>query len=137
MRRWRTVQVGVVQHRAMLVEGDDVAVRQFVFSFAHGAEIGHVDRVFGIASAERGFGGTVRARAELARHAHHRQFVVGLVGAVIMQIIQHRQWIVRHDIVERRIVFADDRATRQRLWANAARASFASRTMAISKCSVQ
>ncbi len=112
MRGRRVIEIGVVQHGAVLVERDDVGVGQLVVGLARGGEISHVDAELRLARAERGLGRAMRARADLAGDAHHRKLVLRLVRAVIVQVIEQRLRIVRQVRADAGIVVADDRAAR-------------------------
>ncbi len=112
VRGRRVIEIGVMQHRAVLVERDDVAVRQFEIGLLRGAEIRHVDAELGRPVAKRGFGRAMRTRADLACDAHHRELVRGLERAVIVQVIEQHARVVGHPCADRDVVLADDRAAR-------------------------
>src|SRR5690606_21191496 len=61
--RRHPVELGVVQHRAMLVEGDDVGIGELVGILAGGLAIGQVDAELAGAGAEGALGRAVRAHA--------------------------------------------------------------------------
>src|SRR5690606_33846148 len=112
-RRGRhAVAVHVVQHRAVLVEGDDVAVGQVVRVLSRRLAIGEVDAELARAGAERALGGAMAADAMPGRLAHHRDLVRRLVRAVVFEVVDDRGRVARHIGAEGRLRLAEDRATR-------------------------
>src|SRR5690606_1571140 len=112
-RRRQPVAVHVVQHCAVLVEGDDVAVGQVVGVLARRLAIRQVDAELAGAGTERAFGGAVAAHAAPGRLAHHRDLVRRLVRAVVFQVVDDRGRIAGHVIAECRLRLAEDRAARR------------------------
>ena len=102
-----------MQHRGVLVEADDVAVGQVVGVLAGGLAVGQVDAEFAGAGPERALGGAVRARADAAGLAHHRDLVRGLERAVVLQVGDDRRRVVGDVIAQRALRLAEDRAARR------------------------
>ena len=49
------IKIGVMQHRAMRVQGDDIAVRKLSIRVADSFAVGAMDIEFGLAIVKRGF----------------------------------------------------------------------------------
>ncbi len=66
----RTLQVLVMQHRAVLVVGHDVVVRHLLFTLCAGLQVAHVGFVFGPPAAESSQRRPMAASTELVGAAH-------------------------------------------------------------------
>ncbi|MNU95188.1 hypothetical protein D3C71_851950 [compost metagenome] len=111
--RCLAAQFGVMQHGGVLVQGHDVAVRQFRGVLAHGLAIGHVDAELVGAVAERRFGRAMAAHAQHLRLAHQCDFIRRLAAAMPFQIVHHRRRVVGHIGAQRALRFTQDRAARR------------------------
>ena len=83
------IQLGVVQHRRMLVQRHDVAVRHIGVAMAGSRQIGLVDIKLAHAGTEGFFCRTVAVDRHLLRFTHTRQFIVSLIGAIVVQVVNH------------------------------------------------
>ena len=108
------VLVLVVQHGAVFIEADDVAVGQVAVEVAAGGEVGALDAEFGLVRAEGGFGGAVTGDGALLGAAHHHQLVGRFCCARIVQWVDHGCRIVRHVAVDGGIGLAKDGGLRGR-----------------------
>src|SRR5258706_4840744 len=97
----------VVQHRRVLVEGDDVGVGQFLFRLIGRAEVGEVDLVLRLAGTERALGGAMAACAANVRLADAFDLVVGLPRAFVVKT-QHQRLGVHGRAIDEAVVLRDD-----------------------------
>ena len=108
--RHRIALVLVVQRRAVLVQRDDVVVGHVVVGMAGGGEVGRVDAGFGGAGTEGIARRQMSAHRLALRATHQPEFVRGLVGAMVVQVVEQRLRIVRFEPGQGIVGFAQDRA---------------------------
>ena len=104
------VQLGVVQHRAVFVERDDVAVGQLVGILLRGRAVGHVDLELAGPGAEGRFGGAMGPHRRHLRMAHQCNFIRRLERAVPVQVVDDRGGVVRRKTAQGAVGLAQDRA---------------------------
>ncbi len=83
------IQPGVVQHGSVLVERHDIAVGYVGIAVAGGGQIGHVDVKFAHTGEKRLVRCAVAHHCRLLRLSHTGQLVVGLIGAIVVQEVNH------------------------------------------------
>ena len=93
-----------MQHRRVLVVGDDIVVGHLLFALRAGLEIPHVGLVFGRSAAERRERGEMAAGAQSARPAQAFELVGGLDRPVVVQPREQLRVIDRWRRVRRKAV---------------------------------
>ena len=83
------IQFGVVQNRGMFIQRHDVAVRHVGIAVAGRRQVSLIDIELAHTGLERFVRRTVAIHRRFLRFTHAVKFVVGLVGAIVVQIIQH------------------------------------------------
>src|SRR6185503_1650906 len=77
----------VVQRRRILVERDDVPVRQLLLGMIDAAQIGEVDLILRLPFAKRALRGDVSTRAALVRAAQALDLILGLPRAIPVEAV--------------------------------------------------
>ena len=92
-RRRLPLEVRVVKHGPVLIESDDVAVRQFRVGVTHRGAVGAMNVELRLPVAECSLRHTVAGDAAVRSEAHHGQFVLGFCAARVMQGVDRRRRI--------------------------------------------
>ncbi len=82
-------KMGVVEDGCIAVDGNDIAVRRVIGPLANGFHISQVDLELARPRHEGVLGRDVATHTDAIRFAQALQLVGGLVGAVIVQIVEH------------------------------------------------
>ncbi|MNC04534.1 hypothetical protein D3C75_519750 [compost metagenome] len=83
------VEFGVVQHRRVFIQRHNVAVRHVSIPVAGRRQVSLVDIELAHAGQEGFMGRTMAVNRRFLRFTHTRQLIVGLIRAVIVQVINH------------------------------------------------
>ncbi|SVK47854.1 Uncharacterised protein [Acinetobacter baumannii] len=84
------IQLGVVQHRSVLVQRHDVVVRHIGIAVAGSRQVGQIDVELAHAGEEGLMRGTMAGYRRLLRFAHAGQLIAGFNRTVEIQVVQHR-----------------------------------------------
>ena len=87
------VEVRVVQHGTVIIQSNDIAVRQLGVCVAHGLAVGSVNVELGHPLAERGFSCNVACGGTVSRKPHNCEFVFCFGPSREVQNVDGRCWI--------------------------------------------
>ncbi len=83
-------QVGVVKDGRIAVDGDDITVGRLIRPLPDRFHVGQIDLELARPRHKGVLGGNMAAYPDPVRLAQTLQLVGGLVGAVIVQVVEHR-----------------------------------------------
>ena len=85
---WAALEMLIMQHRRILVIGDDIVVRHLLLALLAGLEVAHLGLVFGRAVKKGRQCRAMPTRTQRIRAAHAFELVGRLHGAVVVQLLE-------------------------------------------------